>query len=652
MTDPVSDLGGPSVGAEDFLAAVLQTIGQPVWVVDPDGRIRFANPAAITALGYDRGDELFGRASHETIHYCHPDRTPYPASECPMLLPRSTGETVASELDWFIRRDGSMFPVAYVSAALEMSGGRGAVVAFTDIEERLRSEQALLERDARLAEEQSSLRRVGTLVAGGAASEEVFAAVAREVAHVLHLPLVEMSRYEGDGTATVIGAWSEQPHPFQTGTRWQLDGPTLSALVLETGRPARIDDFAHVTGSIAGGVRGAGIRSGAAAPIVVDGRVWGVMATGAADPERLPHDIEERLAAFTELVATAISNTQARDELHRLAEEQAALRRVATLVARGSTPAEVFAAVAVEVAQVLELPLVEMCRYEPDGTATVIGATGEHAFQPGTNWTLEGPSLTALVRQTERPTRIDDYGGVSGSIADAARASGVHAGVGAPVVVDGRVWGVVSAGGGDLMVPPPGAENRLSNFTELVATAIANSQAHEQLQRLADEQAALRRVATLVARGAEPPVVFDAVCRETGRLFGSTTVNLARFTADGFNLTMAGWSMRDVHVPAGTRLPLAGETINTLVRQEPGQPLDVAKKRGRLCRHGAGLRNFRTKLSASPIAAYLARFWSPSAKVGGSVHTPFGQFAVSFGFALISDEPTKTKPAFSASAIA
>jgi len=319
MTDPVSDLGGLSVGAEDFLAAVLQTIGQPVWVVDPDGRIRFANPAAITALGYDRGDELFGRASHETIHYCHPDRTPYPASECPMLLPRSTGETVASELDWFIRRDGSMFPVAYVSAALEMSGGRGAVVAFTDIEERLRSEQALLERDARLAEEQSSLRRVGTLVAGGAASEEVFAAVAREVAHVLHLPLVEMSRYEGDGTATVIGAWSEQPHPFQTGTRWQLDGPTLSALVLETGRPARIDDFANVTGSIAGAARGAGIRSGAAAPIVVDGKVWGVMATGSPDPERLPHDIEERLAAFTELVATAISNTQARDELHRLA---------------------------------------------------------------------------------------------------------------------------------------------------------------------------------------------------------------------------------------------------------------------------------------------------------------------------------------------
>jgi PAS domain S-box-containing protein len=599
VTDSMTDLGGLSVGAEAFLAAVLQTTGQPIWVVDPGGRIRFANPAAIGALGYDRADELFGRPSHETIHYRHPDGTPYPASECPMLLPRSTGERVARELDWFIRRDGSMFPVAYVSVPLDLPAGRGAVVAFTDIEDRVRAEQALLERDARLADEQSSLRRVATLVAGGAASEEVFAAIAREVAHVLHLPLVEMSRYEGDGTATVIGAWSERPHPFQTGTRWRLDGPTLSALVLESGRPARIDDFAHVRGSIAGAVRGAGIRSGAAAPIVVDGKVWGVMATGSPDPERLPHDIEDRLAAFTEMVATAISNTQARDELHRLAEEQAALRRVAMLVARGASPGEVFGAVAVEVAQVLELPLVEMCRYDPDGTATVIGATGEHPFKLGTNWTLEGPSLTALVRRTERPARIDDYGDVSGPIGDAARASGVHAGVGAPVVVDGRVWGVVSAGGGDRMVPPPGAEHRLSKFTELVATAIANSQAREELHRLADEQAALRRVATLVARGAEPPVVLDAVCRETGRLFGTTSVNLAHFTSDGFNVTMAGWSLRGVHVPAGTRLPLTGETINTLVRETAapgrydsyegasGELAELLRARGVRCEVGA-----------------------------------------------------------------
>ena len=116
------------------------------------------------------------------------------------------------------------------------------------------------------------------------------------------------------------------------------------------------------------------------------------MAAGSGDLELLPPGIEDRLAGFTELVATAISTTQARHDLRRLADEQAALRRVATLVAKGATPEGVFAAVTREVAQVLDLPLVEMCRYEPDGTATVIGATGEHPFQPGTNWPLDGPA--------------------------------------------------------------------------------------------------------------------------------------------------------------------------------------------------------------------------------------------------------------------
>jgi signal transduction histidine kinase/putative methionine-R-sulfoxide reductase with GAF domain len=488
-----------------------------------------------------------------------------------MLLPRATGETVASDLDWFFRRDGSMFPVSYVSVPIDMPEGRGAVVAFTDIEDRLKAEQVLRERDAILAAEQDALRRVAALVAGGAASEEVFAAVAKEVAQVLDLPLVEMSRYESDGTATVIGAWSERPHPFQASTRWPLDGPTISAQVLQTGRPARIDDFADIPGTIADAVRETGIRSGAGAPIIVDGTVWGVMATGATSRERLPDHIEDRLAAFTDLVATAISNTQAREDLHRLADEQTSLRRVATLVAHGAPPAEVFAAVAGEVARILDLPLVEMCRYEPDGTATVIAASGEHPFQPGSNWALDGPSLTALVRRTRRPARVDDYADVAGTIGQAARKGGVHAGVGAPIVVDGKLWGVVSAGGGSQVPLAPNAEGRLAQFTELVATAISNTQAREDLHRLADEQASLRRIATLVAQRAESHTVFDAVCEETGRLLGAASVNLAHFTPDGFNLTMAGWSLRAVHVPTGTRLPLAGETINTLVR-DTGAP--------------------------------------------------------------------------------
>src|SRR4029450_8582879 len=105
-----------------------------------------------------------------------------------------------------------------------------------------------------------------------------------------------------------------------------------------------------------------------------------------------------------------------------------------------------------------------------------------------------------------------------------------------------------------------------SPFPNLVATAIANTQAREELHRLADEQSALRRIATLVAKGAEPAVVFDAVCQETGRLFEVKSVNLAQFSSDGFNLPMAGWSIHDVHLPTGTRLPLQRDSINVLVR--------------------------------------------------------------------------------------
>jgi signal transduction histidine kinase len=94
-----------------------------------------------------------------------------------------------------------------------------------------------------------------------------------------------------------------------------------------------------------------------------------------------------------------------------------------------------------------------------------------------------------------------------------------------------------------------------------MATAIANAESREALARLADEQAALRRVATLVAEGRDAPAVFDAVCEETGLLVGATSVNLSHYTPDGTNVTIAGWSLRNTHVPAGTTFPLTPDTI-------------------------------------------------------------------------------------------
>jgi signal transduction histidine kinase len=137
-----------------------------------------------------------------------------------------------------------------------------------------------------------------------------------------------MLRYEADGTVTVMAVWAvgkgrkaieatsdELGIAFQPGARLPLDRVSVPALVLRTERPARMDDFKRLTGPIAEVNRAAGIRFVAGAPIVVDGRLWGVMLTATTEPESLPVAAESRIAEFTALVAAAISNAQSRAEL-------------------------------------------------------------------------------------------------------------------------------------------------------------------------------------------------------------------------------------------------------------------------------------------------------------------------------------------------
>ena len=190
-------------------------------------------------------------------------------------------------------------------------------------------------------------------------------------------------------------------------------------------------------------------------------------------------------------------------ELHRLVEEQAALRRVATLVASGAPSAEVFSAVAREVAQVMHLPMVarlSLRQRRPDDGHRDVRATVRTCFQPGTRWPLDGQSMVAAgaaaraarlgSRTTQTfPARSPPELVNPGSTRLPAPRSSSTAPSGEP-----------SATSSPDAPLPDHLEDRLAEFTELVATAIANSEAHEQLARLADEQAALRRVATLVAR--------------------------------------------------------------------------------------------------------------------------------------------------------
>jgi signal transduction histidine kinase len=386
----------------------------------------------------------------------------------------------------------------------------------------------------RLAAEQAALRRVATLVASGAPSAEVFSAVAREVAYVMHLPAVAVFRYDSDGMMTVIATCSDRPYVFQPGTRWPVDGQTMIAQVQRTGRPARIEDYTDVPGALAARARASGLNATAGAPIVVNGFVWG--AVGAASPDApLPDDVEDRLAQFTELVATAIANSQAHEQLEQLADEQAALRRVATLVAEGATPQRVFDAVRHEVALMFNTPVSMLMRYDDaNGTATLVTTAEDFLGPVGRSWPVEGDSsATAQVCRTGLPARADYTRPTEGPIAAAARAAGGRSAVGVPVVVQGALWGVVTVGTRGAEPLPADVEGRLAKFTELLATAIAKSEAHEQLALLADEQAALRRVATLVAEGATPHLVFDAVRGEVARMFNAPLSGLLRYDGNG-----------------------------------------------------------------------------------------------------------------------
>jgi PAS domain S-box-containing protein len=178
----------------------------------------------------------------------------------------------------------------------------------------------------------------------------------------------------------------------------------------------------------------------------------------------------------------AVIYAAARDitERKQLEEEQAALRRVATAVARGGSPDDVFAATVAELHTVVAADFTALVRYEPDSSGTILAALGESAFEVGERIRLIGDSAVAQVRRTGRTARIDNLERDSGPISKRLRASGLSSGVGAPIIVEGRLWGAMACGwsGGP---PPRDVESRVAQFTDLVGTAIANAESGAEL---------------------------------------------------------------------------------------------------------------------------------------------------------------------------
>jgi PAS domain S-box-containing protein len=426
-----------------------------------DGYFKRFNASFERVLGYST-EELMSRPF---LEFVHPDDV---ESARDVLIQMTAGEDVIRFESRLVCADGSVRRFEWNTRTMPQLGVLYGIAR--DVTER-----------SALAEEQAALRRVATLVARQSAPDDVFAAVTEEMGRLVGAQRTAMLRYNDEEYATLLASWGEIPAPVPVGTRFPLEGDNVTSRVFRTARPARIDHYADATGAIASTSKARGVRSGAGTPIVVEGRVWGVMLAAASDPLRV--DTESRLAKFTELVAVAIANAQAHGDLERLADEQAALRRVATLVAQERSAAEVFARVAEEVGRVLGVEDTRIVRYDSDGMLTVVASWGKvaAAIPVGTRWPAKGENISTMVLRTGSPARKDYYDDASGPVGDHLRQAGIRSAVGCPILVNASLWGAMLANCLTADPLPLGSESRISRFTELVATAISNTEARAEL---------------------------------------------------------------------------------------------------------------------------------------------------------------------------
>jgi signal transduction histidine kinase/predicted ATPase len=171
---------------------------------------------------------------------------------------------------------------------------------------------------AALAERQAALRRVATLVAREVSAAEVFSAVADEMASCLHLGNATITRFDDDGALTIVALGRLEPGLTNIppiGQRLSLEGDNLAVRVLGTGGAARMDSHEDAPGPVSAAIRAMGLRGTVGAPIIVNGRVWGMAALGSSGPEPLPPGTEERIGDFAELLATAIAAATSRADL-------------------------------------------------------------------------------------------------------------------------------------------------------------------------------------------------------------------------------------------------------------------------------------------------------------------------------------------------
>jgi PAS domain S-box-containing protein len=289
--------------------AILNAAFDCIVTMDGEGNIVEVNAATETTFGYS-AEDMVGRELAEIMIPPGKLREDHRRG---LRLYMDTGASriVGHPVELTaMRADGSTFPVELAVTRPDLPGPALFCGYLRDVTERRRAERAL----QGMAEEQAALRRVATAVAAEVEPERLFSLIAEEVGRALDAGIGNILRYNGDGTALVMGVWSEGAGMIPVGTTLDLDGDTIAPTIWRTHRPARYDSLEGKTGALADQLRSTGIKAAVGAPVIFGGDLWGAVIIS-SDDAPFPPEAEFRVGDFADLAAQAIANAQAREEL-------------------------------------------------------------------------------------------------------------------------------------------------------------------------------------------------------------------------------------------------------------------------------------------------------------------------------------------------
>jgi PAS domain S-box-containing protein len=289
-------------------SAILNASFDCIVTMDGEGRIVEVNDATEKTFGYT-AQEMIGQELAELM--IPPDLRDEHRRGLRRYMETGASRIVGHPVDLTaMRADGSVFPIELAVTRPDLPGAALFCGYLRDVTERADNERSL----KRLAAEQASLRRVATAVAAEIEPERLFGLVAEEVGRALDARIANILRFNGDGTALTMAAWSDGADTLPVGTTIPLDGETIAPRIWRTGRPARYDTLDGIGGELADALRERGIQAAVGAPVSLAGTLWGaVIISSTGKP--FPLGAEQHVANFADLAAQALANAQTREQL-------------------------------------------------------------------------------------------------------------------------------------------------------------------------------------------------------------------------------------------------------------------------------------------------------------------------------------------------